>query len=168
MNSGFDDSWQKEDPKEVWAREKRCVDILNQYLNNEIMHHPLGRMESKYDCAYRGCKIDLEEKKVNVICNDRYMFSRDRGLSALQRKVSECSDLTRTLYLIYGYWDDKLYGYVHTYDRFMRDGIVQDFGTRKDRYFILLKEKAGNVMDEKKLAARIKSLCDARQSTLFD
>jgi hypothetical protein len=166
MNSGFDESWKKQDNKDVWYREKRCVDVLNKHLNNEVMHHSIGQMDSKYDCVYRGCHLELEERKENVICNDRYMFSDTRGLSALGRKISECSDPQRSLYLIYGWWEGKLFGYVHTYDRFRRDGILQDFGTRKDRYFVLLKDKAGSVMDEEKLAKRIKKLCESIQLTL--
>ena len=164
--SGFDDSWQRQKPEDIWAREKKCVDILNKHLNNEVMLHPVSKMDSQFDCVYRGCHLELEERKNNVILNDRYMFAPDRGLSALCRKVIECNDAQRTLYLIYGYWDDKLYGYVHTYDRFKRDGIIQDYGTRKDRYFVLLKEKSGNALGEEKLCARIKSLTQAIQLTL--
>ena len=94
------------------------------------------------------------------------MFASDRGLSALDRKILECFDPARTLLIIYGYWDDELYGYVHTYEKFLRQGTRQNYGNRKDSYFVLLKEKAGNVMRADKLAERIKFLCQSIQLQL--
>jgi hypothetical protein len=166
MSSGFDESWKEQKDEDVWRREKACVDILNQYLKDELKLHPISMIRSKYDCEFRGCKIELEERKPNVILNDRYMFANDRGLSALDRKILECFDPARTLLIIYGYWDRELHGYVHTYEKFLRQGIRQNYGNRKDSYFVLLKDKAGSPMNAQKLAERVKFLCQSIQLKL--
>ena len=167
MISGFDETWKGQKDEDIWKREHKCVEILNHHFpGDKIQHHTVAQMREKYDCIYRGCKIELEERKENVILNDRYMFAPDRGLSALDRKILECFDPARTLMIIYGYNQGALYGYCHTFERYRRDGIKQNYGGRKDSYFVLLKEKAGNALPADRLAARVRYLCESIQLQL--
>jgi hypothetical protein len=167
MNSGYNFVDIRQDKaEETWRKEKKCIDILNLNISGEkIWHHSLSEIYSQFDGKYRDCHIELEEKEPGVIKNDRYMFKR--GLSALSRKVMESSNPDHVIYIIYGYDSDNLlFGYAHTYEKFKKDGIRQNFGDRKDDYVYLTKEKSGPLLNAQKLAERIKFLGSGTQLTL--
>jgi hypothetical protein len=167
MNSGYNfDPKRRDNPEVVWAREQKCIDILNQYLTKDkIIHHPLSEWDRPVDGRFRDCFIELEEKERGVIKNDNYMFKR--GLSALSRKVIESSDPDHVIYIIYGYDNDNLlYGYAHTYGKFKKDGVRENYGDRKDDYVYLKKEKSGPLLTSQKLAERVKFLGSGTQLTL--